>query len=118
MPATAKPKSKSKPEPKPPAQTLDIAKAIKNAVLERLGTPANFHRLDIKHVGFPDASPPDHRFRVNLWAEIKEFQHLITDSFYITASPEGGIVSSNPKIEKKYEKGDRAHPVIRKFSDS
>jgi hypothetical protein len=107
MPATLK---KKKPENKPekPKSKLVPEEAVRQAVFEKLGKPGNLYRVDVSHVGFANADPPDNRFRFNVWCEVTENQYLITDSFYLQVSPEGGIVSSDPKIQKKYDGAEKA----------
>ena len=46
-------------------------------------------------------------WRITVYCEVPGDNYLgvkteITDSFFLKVSPEGGIISSNPVIEKKY----------------
>jgi hypothetical protein len=95
-----KPKDESK-EQKEHADK--VVKLVEKSVMEQLGRPKHFHRIDARPVG-------DNRFRVNVWAEadgegglIKGGWHglRIVDSFYVHATSDG-IVSSSPPLEKKY----------------
>ena len=87
-----------KDEPKQP----DFSPVIQEAVLERLGKPDDFWKVDVKPLW-------ENRFRVNVWTEQMGRigpTHRIVDSFFIVASPEGGIVESRPQISKKYGGGE------------
>lgn len=97
--------SKSKP--------LNVEQAICSQVLERLGTPELLLKIDAGNVG-------GNNYRVNVWCTTPPQQmvknaagmivqeecligsNVISDSFYVKASPEGGIVSSSPPINKRY----------------
>jgi len=90
-----------------------IKATICSQILERLGRPYHLFKIDTGNVGGDN-------YRVNVWCEtppketVKNADGMITqeaclvggyvisDSFYIKASPEGGIVSSSPPIKKKY----------------
>jgi hypothetical protein len=76
---------------------------IQAAVLERLGKPSNLKRVQVQHLW-------DDNYRANVWCEVGErFQtQNITDSFFLCVSPEGGIITSNPTIEKRYSEGQKA----------
>lgn len=96
-----KAKSPTMTEKKPPEQiekekkAEDLANAVGQSVLEQLGKPPNFDRIDARQVG-------EGRYRVNIWVrEESNFGAKIIDSFYVWAEPDG-IVNSNPEIKKKY----------------
>ena len=93
-PKKVKKEELKKEEPKQP----DFSPVIRDAVLERLGKPKDFWKVDVKPLW-------ENRFRVNVWTEEMGRigpTHRIVDSFFIIASPEGGIVESRPQISKKY----------------
>jgi hypothetical protein len=95
------------------SKSLNIEQAICSQVLERLGTPELLLKIDAGNVGGSN-------YRVNVWCSVPPQQlikstagmviqeecligsNVISDSFYVKASPEGGIVSSNPPINKRY----------------
>lgn len=97
-----KAKSPTMSSKKPPEQIekekreAETVKMVGQSVLEQLGKPPGFERVDARLVG-------EGRFRVNVWAkdEGMDFGCKVVDSFYVWAEPDG-IVNSNPKIAKKY----------------
>ena len=90
-----------------------IKEIICAQVLERLGRPYRLFKIDAGNVG-------GNNHRVNVWCETPPKETIknaagmivqeeclvggyeISDSFYVKVSPEGGIISSSPPIEKKY----------------
>lgn len=72
------------------APTSDLSKTICNNVLQILGRPAEFLKIQALNVYM-------NRWRVNLWQK-----QAIPDSFFIQVDEKGNITSSNPPIVKKY----------------
>ena len=107
MNATVSAPSASKPRP------INVEQAICSQVLDRLGVPERLLKINAGNVG-------GNNYRVNVWCitppqqmvknaagmviqeECLISSNIITDSFYVKASPEGGIVSSSPPINKRY----------------
>ncbi len=77
--------------PKTPKHSLTIG----DTVLEILGRPKDLHKVRTHNVY-------DNRWRVDVFREIKQDTFRITDSFFIVADEEGGIVSAAPNIVKRY----------------
>ena len=97
-------------EPAEPAEPIEankiqtiksIKETICSQVLERLGKPIYFFKIEAGNVG-------GNSHRVNVWCETPAKGEClvggyeISDSFYVKVSPEGGIISSSPSIEQKY----------------
>jgi hypothetical protein len=84
-----------------PISVESIEEAICAQVLERLGRPFYLFKIDAGNVGGSN-------HRVNVWCETPPKEesmfggYEISDSFYVKVSPEGGIISSDPPIKKKY----------------
>tara|TARA_R110000751_G_scaffold266196_1_gene365250 strand:- start:480 stop:854 length:375 start_codon:yes stop_codon:yes gene_type:complete len=95
------------------SKTANIDDAVCEQVLERLGHPSNLLKIEAGNVG-------GNNYRVNVWCKsppaemiknaagmiIQEpcfiSSYMISDSFYVRVSPEGGIIYSNPPINKRY----------------
>jgi len=95
-------------KPSKPVKTNKTGKSLENAVeasvLELLGTPKNLFKITTRHLW-------DNRFRVTVYVTVQksgEYGDLfdarsISDSHFIHATPEGGVLKSNPVIKKKYK---------------
>ena len=87
---------------------------VLDQVFERLGRPKNLERATVR------LCKSGCHARVNIWCrvpiekpsgyfaavrnpDIFDSRVLITDTFYCQLSQEGGIISSNPTIEQRYE---------------
>jgi hypothetical protein len=97
----------------PKSKPINTEDAICSQVLERLGTPELLLKIDAGNVG-------GNSYRVNVWCSTPPQQliknaagmivqeecligsNIISDSFYVRVSPEGGIIYSNPPINKRY----------------
>jgi hypothetical protein len=82
-------------EPKEPEVPADpYNKLVCEQVMARLGKPPKFSRCmaTLIHNG---------RYRVNVRVK-EEWNEKLSDSFFVWADQTGTIISSNPKIEKKY----------------
>jgi len=105
-PKTKRPKKVKKEDiKKDEPKKLDFSPIIRETVMERLGKPTDFWKVDAKLLW-------ENRYRVNVWTETMGNigpTHRIVDSFFIIASPEGGIVESRPQIYKKYG-GNKPEP--------
>jgi hypothetical protein len=80
--------------------SIDIEAEIKNQLFERLGKPKGLTHLGLRNVY-------GNSWRVTIYCEVSAANYLgikteITDCFFLKISPEGGIISSDPMIEKKY----------------
>jgi hypothetical protein len=64
-------------------------------VLQTLGQPANFLRLQVQTLW-------GDRFRVNVLVGSDMASAKIVDSFFVLVDAEGNILSSTPKIAKMY----------------
>jgi len=88
----------TKPEPQ------DMAKAVEKAVFDALGRPTNLTKAKITNVWGDN-------WRVTLWcAKEKKTDcgSMVVSAeplhcFFITMSPGGEMIESNPKIQRKYE---------------
>lgn len=82
------------------SHTMNIEN-LKKLVLDRLGKPKLMTRLHVHPIA-------DKHYRVNIWCEKENqgnklnIEELITDSFFIKATDEAGILVSYPNIRKKY----------------
>lgn len=90
--ATPPKEKKSKP--------LDLEKVVKQAVLDRLGVPENLSEVRAFNV-WGDS------WRVNVLCRKESERSCIitndyTDCFFVTVSPGGEIISSQPEIKRKY----------------
>jgi len=81
----------------------EVVEHLERQVIERLGEPENLHKIAVKPLW-------DDFYRVNVICEEEAegiqmalSQYRITDSFFVQASPEGGIIRSKPEITKRYE---------------
>jgi hypothetical protein len=84
--------AKTKSEPR------DMKKVIEKAVFDALGTPKNLTQVKTTNV-YGD------NWRVTIYCQRDNsliFCEGITDSFFVTVSPGGEIIESNPPIERKY----------------
>ena len=90
-----------------------IEETICSQVLERLGRPIRLVKITAMNVGGNNyrvntwcKTPPQRTVKNSTGATVQEecfvSGYVISDSFYVKASPEGGIISSDPPIEKKY----------------
>ena len=113
MNTTALPPEPVKTDEIQPKSVESIKEAICTQVLERLGRPFRLFKIDAGNVGGSN-------HRVNVWCETPPKETIknaagmiiqeecliggyeISDSFYVKVSPEGGIISSDPPIKKKY----------------
>jgi len=78
---------------------IDIEAEIKNQLFERLGKPKGLNHVGLRNI-YGNA------WRVTIYCEVPGDNYLgvktaITDSFFLKISPEGGLISSDPVIEKK-----------------
>ena len=78
---------------------IDIEAEIKKQLFERLGKPKGLNHVGLRNV-YGNA------WRVTIYCEVPGDNYLgvktaITDSFFLKISPEGGLISSDPVIEKK-----------------
>jgi len=105
--------SEALPKSKSAGRTLTTQEAVCEQVLERLGKPPLLFKVDAHNVGGSN-------YRVNVWCVTPPAEQviseagmiiqeacliggfIISDSFYVKVSPEGGIVYSNPPIVKRY----------------
>jgi hypothetical protein len=71
--------------------------ALKEAVLENIGTPDDLSRIEIKQLWSPN------KYRINVYRIVKKIEHM-TDSFFVSIGPEGVI--SEPEMTKKYWDSD------------
>jgi hypothetical protein len=95
MTKTAYPKKKTESE-KPKESKPDLANVIARAVLELLGRPHDL--VDVRAINvFGDS------WRVNVICQDGQFSNKYKDCFFVTVSPEGEILTSNPEIRKKYD---------------
>jgi len=96
-----------------PQTTKSIEETICSQVLGMLGRPKRMFKITAINVGGSN-------YRVNAWCETPPKKtvkncagavvqeecliggYIISDSFYVKVGDEGGIISSNPPIEKKY----------------
>jgi len=81
----------------------EVVEHLERQVLERLGEPENLHQIAVKPLW-------DDFYRINVFCEEEAAgirmalsEYRITDSFFVQASPEGGIIRSEPEITKRYE---------------
>ena len=79
---------------------IDIEAEIKKQLFERLGKPKGLTHMGLRNVY-------GNSWRITVYCEVSAANYLgvkteITDSFFLKVSPEGGIISSNPVIKKKY----------------
>lgn len=95
-------KPKKEKEKKP--EKVDLSAPLALAVLEQLGKPSNLREVRVHSLW-------DNRYRVNVWCNINNDKgknplydtQKISDSFFVVASPEGGIMSCTPPIKRKYD---------------
>jgi hypothetical protein len=80
-----------------------IIEHLKGEILSRLGTPPNLQHIVVKRLW-------DDYYRVNVvcthatQGDLLALSQLeITDSFFVRASPEGGVLRAEPPIVRKYE---------------
>lgn len=92
----------------------DLSVPIAMGVLAQLGHPKNLHEVQVHHLW-------DNRYRVNVWVVEKHkkgiygddtFGLVIKHSYFIWASPEGGIVNSNPPIQRVYKKKEKPPETV------
>jgi len=78
---------------------LDKEAAIRKAVLDRLGTPPHLMGIKVHNVW-------EDNWRVNVVCEKQNNSSVRTgtysDCFFITVSPGGEIIASQPEIKRKY----------------
>jgi len=95
MTKTAYPKKK-KTEPVKKESKPDLEKVVAEAVLSRLGRPEGLVEVRAINV-FGDS------WRVNVVCEDGQYSNKYPDCFFLTVSPDGEILSSNPEIKRKYD---------------
>ncbi|HYV35707.1 MAG TPA: hypothetical protein VE988_08380 [Gemmataceae bacterium] len=69
--------------------------AIETQVMEALGRPGNLHRVQVRQVW------EDH-YRVNVFVGLDATSATVAHSYFLVADGDGKVVSSNPKIGKRY----------------
>ena len=70
------------------------SEVLSKEVMERLGTPPDFHQIKVKNVF-------GNNWRVDVWTRTDAGSGVITDSFYIKLNDDDEIVS--PEIKRKYK---------------
>jgi hypothetical protein len=76
-------------------QTQQLHGIIGQHVLHGLGQPPGLHRLQIRHL-WAD------RYRVNVLIGSDPTCATVGHSYFLVADGEGNVVTSNPKITKRY----------------
>jgi hypothetical protein len=82
----------------PPVDKASIKPTIIKNVLTILGKPKDLLKISV-------ASITESRYRVNIFVRTEEKPNTdikISDSFFITISNDGTIISSNPEIVRRY----------------
>ncbi len=99
MPKAIKTEEKKPEEQEKKEVKVDLAPQIARAIISQLGRPKNLHEVKI-------ISLWDDRYRINVWCgDDRGPLHSsirISDSFFVKVSPEGGIISCDPPLKKKY----------------
>ena len=69
--------------------------AIGQQVIATLGQPDDLHKVLVRRLW-------ENHYRVNVFVGADEYSNKIAHSYFLVADGDGKIVSSTPKITKKY----------------
>lgn len=86
---------KSPPAPQPASPTEYTPESIGQRVMDALGRPANFQRLQIRRLW-------ENRYRINVHVGEQALASHLAHSFFIAVDDNGDILTSAPAIERRY----------------
>jgi hypothetical protein len=82
-----------------------LAAVIRENVMHDLGQPEGLHQVQVRPLW-------GNNYRVNVFVGADAASAKVVHSFFLTADADGGVLTSNPAITKRYQRGNDGLPIV------